>query len=254
MRKHLLALVGILTVASGCDNVVWGGVDVGVRYVTGADSVTAEVEEEQPEVAVSGRAPLLLAGRRDGARGDFVVVGAVRGPRLTAFPDPRFPGDIELVAELTAVGSEWVVFSEGVRVGRMTVDRSEPAPGYCGARQAVSGVVELVAPAAAAERLMALPADAAAEREYGPYRPIAHNYDQRVATLSIAGEVIPTVGAPWPPGGILSARTDIRAFEPLGADLGSVAATFLYNDRADLSEPGQRAWSLFLIGEDVEGS
>ncbi|NIR40457.1 MAG: hypothetical protein GWO22_32345, partial [Actinobacteria bacterium] len=82
-------------------------------------------------------------------------MGELLADGLHEFPDPRFPTDSTRLAELSAPGTEWVLFSEGVRAGRMIADQAEPAPDYCGGRIRISGVVEVVPEAAGAERLLA---------------------------------------------------------------------------------------------------
>lgn len=238
MRLHLLATAVILTVATGCDNVAWGGVDV--RWVPpsdaapGALAVAPDPEGDQPSPIAA--APLLLAGVRDGARATLVVVGAIRDGALS-----------ESGAAPPAPDSEWILFAEGVRIGSMRADRVGTADDFCGSPASVSGVVELVPVAATAERFLALPVSDVENAAYEAFRPLTHEYEQRVATLALAQEAIPRVGARWPPDGVLSARQDIRAFQPLGTALPSVAATFLYRDQLAVAPPVQGAYALFIL-------
>jgi hypothetical protein len=250
MRKHLLAIALIITVAPGCDNVGWGGIDLEIGPPP--DSDPQPVVEQEPEAAPSPAPPIgpvLLAGTRDGERADFVVVGQVEADALRSFPDSTFPHDHDQLAEVSAPGAEWIVFSEGVRVGRMIVERSGPAADFCGSRVAISGIVEVVPSAAGAQRLLALPVDYASARPREAYREIAHAYDQRVGTLSIAGEAIPRYGARWPALGVLDARGHIQAFQLRNTPGQSVAATFLVDDDIAVGAPGARAYSLFIIGQ-----
>jgi hypothetical protein len=254
MRKHLLAIALIITVAPGCDNVGWGGIDFEIGPPP--DSEVAPVVEEEPEAPpppTRAIGPVLLAGVRDGERADFVVVGEVRPDGLGPFPDPSFPEDAGQLAEMAAPGTEWVVFSEGVRVGRLVVERSGPAAEFCGARTAISGIVELVPSAADAQRLLALPLEWGASRPREAYREIDHVYDQRVTTLSIASEAIPRYGARWPALGVLDARGHIQAFQLRNTPGQSVAATFIVDDALAVGAPGQRAYSLFVIGQEENG-
>jgi hypothetical protein len=226
MRKHLLAIALIITVAPGCDNVGWGGIDFEIGPPP--DSEVAPVVEEEPEAPpppTRAIGPVLLAGVRDGERADFVVVGR----------------------------NGVVVFSEGVRVGRLVVERSGPAAEFCGARTAISGIVELVPSAADAQRLLALPLEWGASRPREAYREINHVYDQRVTTLSIASEAIPRYGARWPALGVLDARGHIQAFQLRNTPGQSVAATFIVDDALAVGAPGQRAYSLFVIGQEENG-
>ena len=52
MRKHLLAIAVILTVATGCDNVAWGGIDFEVQpppVSSRGPAAAAEVEDDIEE-------------------------------------------------------------------------------------------------------------------------------------------------------------------------------------------------------------
>lgn len=252
MRKHLLAIAVILTVAAGCDNVAWGGIDVALKAPPPSSrgrTAAVSVDEDPPPDNFDG--PILLAGVRDGSRAEFVVVGEVHPDELRVFPDPNFPEDVDRLSRIAAPGSEWILFSEGVRIGRMVVDATQRAPEFCGSPTTLSGVIEVVPTAAAAERLLALPTGTAAGRPYEDYRPISHVYDQRVATNSLATEAIPEYGATWPRLGVLDARKHIQAFQIRNAQLLSVAATFMNQDELDVSSPGQGAYSLFVIGRQV---
>jgi len=188
-----------------------------------------------PEVAE----PLLLAGELDGARAALVVVGELRDGALVAATPTS-------TAEGATVGSEWILFAEGVRVGRMTADRTGPAESFC-ASTTVSGTVELVPGTGAVARLLALPASEARTAPYETLRPLAHEYEQRVATLTFAQEAIPRVGAQWPEGGVLPTRQDIQSFQPLGTASPTAAATFLYRDQLAVSAPATGAYALFVV-------
>jgi hypothetical protein len=251
MRLHLLTIALILTGTSGCDNVKFGGMDMELRPPPSVETTDPSEPDTVQEAGPSNPAgPILLAGLRDGPRANLVVVGEVHDDALHVFPDPGFPEDQDRLAELVAPGAEWIVFSEGVRVGRMFVDSSDEVAGFCGPRVGVGGVVELVPSAAVAERLLALPAGFAADRPYGDYRTVAHDYDQRVATLTIAGAAMTRLGATRPPLGLLDARRHIQAFRPTGAQGASIAATFVVQDRLEIAAPGQGAYALFVMGED----
>jgi hypothetical protein len=178
----------------------------------------------------------------------LAVVGEIHGDSLSPFPNPVYPEDGERLAELVAVGSEWILFAEGVRVGRLTADETATSDRFCTPRASVSGVVELVPEASAAERLLALPAGRAAQRGYDEYRALARDYDQGVATLTIAQDVMARVGAPLPVGGVLAARQDIRAAQLTGVAGQVVVATFMSRDQLAVAAPGAGAYAVFVLG------
>ena len=89
MRRKSLAIAVILTVASGCDNVGWGGVDVNLKpprtkaelaaETPGPAAFAAEESEALPELP---NGPILLAGRRSGSEATLTVVGEIQGLSL----------------------------------------------------------------------------------------------------------------------------------------------------------------------------
>jgi hypothetical protein len=254
MRRHLLAIAGILTVVSGCDNVTWGGAQLELRPPpalardsAAAGTGSAEATEEASRGLPTGASgPLLLAGAREGARGTFVVVGEVDGDGLRA-PDAS-PGTSERVRRLASPGSRWTLFAEGTRVGTFLADGVSQASEYCPVRPTLTGVIELVPTASAAERFLALPAEIAGSRAYETYSPLNDVYEQRVATLAWAGEAIARYRATPPPQGFVAARQDIRAFRTPGSATPLVAATFMHRDELSVGPPRSGAYALFVLG------
>ena len=257
MHRNYLVIAVILTVASGCDNVTWGGVDVRLKpprtkaeMAAGTPDPVAPSVEEGDALPELPDGPILLAGTRSGSQATLTVVGEIQGDAFGAFTSEEdVPGFRDrFVAELLAPGSEWVLFAQGVRVGRLTATATGLAEDFCEPRPTISGTVELVPSAAGVEFVMALPADAASGRAYDPYQAHNHDYDQRVGSLSLASAAIPRVGAAYPPGGVLSARADIRAFQMVDAPAEAIAATFMYRDQLEISTPDAGAYSLFVMG------
>ncbi|MBT8487729.1 MAG: hypothetical protein HKN72_11910 [Gemmatimonadetes bacterium] len=249
MGKHLLALALILTGATGCDNVAWGGIDVQLQAPPasgeGTDSLGGGPTSTDSVTKVPGA--ILLAGDRFEERAELVVVGEILEGGLTPFPDPRFPGDSARLATLTAPGSEWVLFSEGVRVGRLVADTSEAAEDYCGAPHRVSGVLELVPSAVAAERFLAFPAEDVADLPYSAFAAHVDVFDQRVAALAIARDAITRNGATLPSDGALGIREHTQAFQPVDAARPWVATTFVNRDQLGIGSPSQGAYGLLVV-------
>jgi len=254
MRRHLLAIAVILTGASGCDNVDWGGADLRLTPPprTAADSLSAETTAEAEEAAPRVYGPLLLAGAHEGARATLAVVGEVQGEALLPI-DPT-PEETERVVGLTGAGSEWILFADGVRVGTLTVEEAGSSASYCPARRTVTGIVEMVPTASSAQRVLALPADVGRQRSYQPFQPLQDTYDHRVATLSWAGDAIPRNQASWPADGLVAAREDIRVFRLAGAPGPAVAATFMYRDRLAVTPAAQGSYALFVLGSQRGGT
>lgn len=253
MRRRWFLLAVILTAPSGCDNVSWGGVQVRMQAPPPpSEAAPASVAEDEPEKTALPplpEGPILLAGSREGDQATLTVVGEVRGDAVAPLPDEaQAPGFRDhFTRSLLAPGTEMVLFSEGVRIGRLTVTENGEDTRTCVTRPQVTGIVELVPGASSARRVLALTDTGAVRRPYGDFRLWTHDYDQRVASLALATEAIPLVGATWPPS-LLESRADIQAFRMPDATGPTVAATFVFADRLAVGEPGEGAWALFVMG------
>ena len=257
MQREHLAIAVILTLATGCDNVAWEGLELRLNPPASSSAISSEqsvitpdlVDEEQ-SLEIPKR-PILLSGKRTGSTAKLTAVGEVNGNSLTAISNQGLGSEISL--GLITQGSEWVLFSEGVRIGRMIAQEVSIDDSFCTLRPTISGIVELVSEASDVEQLIALPIDVAGSRSFQPYTAYRHNYNQRVASLALASEVIPSLGAEWPPS-ILDSRTDIHAFQLPGEPRQAIAATFLHQDRMITSPPEPGAYSLFVMGDATSGT
>lgn len=256
-RRWLLVAV-ILTVASGCDNVSWGGVEMHLVPPPPPASPLVSAEsaaEEEIALPPLPRGPILLAGSRDGDQATLTVLGEVRGDGLAPLVgEAEAPGYMDhFVGSLLAPGTELILFAEGVRVGRMTVAETAVDDRFCTPRPRVTGTVELVPGAAATTRLLALRDERAGALPFGAPRSLSHDYDQRVASLALGTEGIRQAGVPFP-SSLVDSRADIQVFR-LPEDRGlSIAATFLDHDRLAVAPPRQGAWALFVLGSQEGGS
>ena len=252
MRRRWLLFAVILTAPYGCDNVTWGGVDVRLQEPPSkAEAVTdaAPVVEEGTPLPELPTGPILLAGTRDGNALTLVAVGEVRGDGLAPFPsEAEAPGFLDHFSRtLLPPGTELVLFSEGARIGRLTVTETTTDTRFCQARASVKGILEVTPGASGARRVLALLDTAALRRPFAPYRSWENDYDQRVASLRLASEAIPVVGASWPPS-LVESRADIQAFRLPEERGNTVAATFLVDDRLAVAPPGSDAYALFVMG------
>ena len=257
MQREHLAIAVILTLATGCDNVAWEGLELRLNPPTSSSAISSEQSVITPDLADEEQSleipkrPILLSGKRTGSTAKLTAVGEVNGNSLTAISNQGLGSEISL--GLITQGSEWVLFSEGVRIGRMIAQEVSIDDSFCTLRPTISGIVELVSEASDVEQLIALPIDVAGSRSFQPYTAYRHNYNQRVASLALASEVIPSLGAEWPPS-ILDSRTDIHAFQLPGEPRQAIAATFLHQDRMITSPPEPGAYSLFVMGDATSGT
>jgi hypothetical protein len=253
MRRHFLAIAVILTVTTGCDNVAWGGIDISVSTpestgLTSSDGpgVEGTAEEEAPPEPLG---PVLMAGTPDGAEMILTPVGVVGTDGLEALPQ-----EPERMAELRSAlqeGSRWVLFASGVRVGAATVTQAVDSDQVCDVGMLVTATAQLLPTATGGDRFLALPVAQYGEWALEDYVPLAHTYDQRVASLDLGRAALPRVGAPWPGTGMLPVRRDIQAFRPLGDQSPSFAVSFVVGDGLDTSPAGPSSYALFLVADQT---
>lgn len=251
-RKALrwLATAVIISATSACDNVAWGGVEVHLQppppaTFGGAPDTTAGGEEEGFQLPDQ---PVLYMGTADTTGAvTLVPVGAIAGDSLIPIPDEDdAPGYRAAFArEFLAPGTEFVLFSRGVRVGRFTVQDVTNDPSFCTTRPAARGVAELRPAAAGARAFLALPADVARDTGFEPYAPLQDERVHRVALINLTAEVIPQVQARWP-SDLTAARADLDVFA-LEEGGPAVTGTFLFRDQLRVQPTTPGAYSLFVM-------
>ena len=255
MALRKLTVLGIVIATLGCDNVAWEGFEVSLvpppskSDTVNSSTTSAEVATEAQTATVVG--PVLFMGRRDGNTVRLVPVAEIRGRRLQALPtEEESPGSWDLFTnERLAAGTDFTLFSEGVRVGTMVAASTGVTDEFCFRRPTVSGQLELVPQAASAERFLALARREGDTRSYSPYRQLSHTRDQRVTSLDLMAEIIPMVGANPPPS-VLEIRRDIQVFDLVDNSPPAVVATFVYRDRLSIGPTTSGAYSVFLMGID----
>ncbi len=241
-------------VATSCDNVEWGGVELGLR--SPFDSLVSEASAEVEEVAEKAgldnppMEPVLYLGHRAGGEAILVAVAGIRSDGL--FPLEGV-GSVEasrsFVVEHLSPGMEFTLFSDGARVGRLTAERFSVDRRYCSARPQIRGPIELTPAAAAVQTFLALPTQEGSAFEYGAYSPVVHTRDLRVTSLTTMQEVIPSVGALWPIS-VLGIRRDVQMFRARRGGAPTVVATFVYADDLGVGPAALGAYSVFLASDD----
>ncbi|NNL30597.1 MAG: hypothetical protein HKO77_06225 [Gemmatimonadetes bacterium] len=111
----------------------------------------------------------------------------------------------------------------------------------------MSGVLELVPSAVAAERFLAFPAEDVADLPYSAFAAHVDVFDQRVAALAIARDAITRNGATLPSDGALGIREHTQAFQPVDAARPWVATTFVNRDQLGIGSPSQGAYGLLVV-------
>ncbi len=258
MVRRCLSLAVIVTGLSACDNVEWGGSEVSLLPpppVLDADGNDPRAEDGDAPLPALPEGPLLLVGNRDSTTATLAVVGEIRGDIVVPLAtEEDAPGYIEYLSnELLTPGTEFMLFAAGARVGRMIALETGVDNRYCQSRPTVTGVVEMLPSALAADRFLALPISRAGARGYSPYVTYGDTYEERQASIEMASNTVDEVGARRPPA-LVPARADLRPIELAGVPGRSIATTFLFNDQLRIGAPSRNGWSMFILGVERDGA
>lgn len=249
-HRWLSALV-MITAASGCDNVDWGGAEVRLvpppsnapDTVAAGDSVPAEPDLGLPE------GPVLYTGSRRGDRVTVVPVAEIRGDSLRPIdPDANEDYVAAFTEDHLRQGTEFILFAGGVRVGRTLADSVGTDDSFCTPRPSAAGTVELLPSAAAVERFLALSADQAAARPFGTYEALEHTYPQRAASVQYEIDLLRRTGARFPSGDLVNSRVAMTALRLGQGGPDAFAATFVNLDAPRITPADSAAWSSFILG------
>lgn len=252
-----LPLLGIVIVATGCDNVEWGGVDFGLRLPS--ESLVSEPPPEVVEVAedtVPDRPPLgtvLYLGHRAGGEATLVPVAEMRPGGLFPIGGAGSAEASRFVENYLAPGQEFTLFSDGTRVGSLSAETFSVDERYCGVRPQIRGPIELTPAGATIESFLALPAAEGSAFPYNAYSPVAQTGNLLVASTTAMRQVVDAVGA-LSPGNVLSIRRDVQMFRARPGGAPTVVATFVYRDDLAVGPAAAGAYSVFLAADDDEGT
>lgn len=250
---HRLLLVGIVIAASACDNVSWGGMEMGLRSPD-ADTVTQppdSVPATEEEATVLELGPLLYAGVREGSQGRIFPVAEITEGGLRALPTGPEGEETHrsIMATRFRPGSSLALFHQGVRVGSLEVEEGDlTGEPFCGPRAQARGHLQLTPEAVQIQRFLAMDASRAGGFPFQPFQTLSSVYDQRVASLNLGSEAIPLVGAAWPPS-LLDIRQDLRVLSLPGGEAPAVLATFVYQDQLRVGPAPDNAYALMVMGE-----
>lgn len=140
-----LRIALIVTLAAGCDNVSWGGVDVAVVPPPAKSAATRTATDTS--AAGLPTAPVLYYVHRAGVRGLMVPVAEISADSLRSIRTDtdwrRF--DQRYIATRLRRGGEFTLFRRGQRVGTLVLQRAVPADSeLCPRLPVADGLLELV--------------------------------------------------------------------------------------------------------------
>jgi hypothetical protein len=253
-----LPLLGIVIVATACDNVEWGGVAFGLR--SPSESLVSDAPPEVVVVAedtVTTKPSLglvLYLGHRAGGEATLVPVAEI-GPNGLVVLEGTGSAEASrsFVAEHLTLGQEFTLFSDGVRVGSLSAAEFSVDERYCRVRPQIRGPIELTPAGATVQKFLALPAREGRKFAYSTYAPVVQTRDLRVESLTAMQQVIPAVGALWP-ASVLDIRRDIQMFRARPGGAPTVVATFSYADDLFVGPAPLGAYSVFLTADDNDGT
>ena len=244
-------IVGIVTVAFGCDNVSWGGMDLSLEGPPGDTVPSTDGGSVRSPVPAPEIGPLLYAVVRQGDSAFVVPVGGLTDQGLQPLP----PGDLgealgdRILEERLRPGTELTLFHQGIRAGTLVVGGlGSISSDYCSPRPQTVGVLELVPGAIDAQRFLALEKAQGSQRPFGFLEPLTIARGHRTAVQNLAGEALNEVQAPWP-GSLENIRQDFQVFRLPEEEGLSLVASFIHQDSLGVSPPPEDAYSLLILGE-----
>jgi hypothetical protein len=195
--------------------------------------------------------PVLYMGQRTGARITLRPVAEIQEDALVPLTfEADAPGFLEhFRARRLRPGSEFTLFSGGARVGTLVADTSAIESDPCRTRATVSGLAELILPAAGATRFLALARGEADGIGHEGFIADDPGPDDAAAALAFASQVIMREEALWPDN-LGQSRAALHRLPLTGVEGPAVAATFLFRDRlaVEPTPSANVAYSLFVMG------
>jgi hypothetical protein len=225
-----LAALLIVTLATGCDNVHWGGMQVTVVRPAPKGSKLGTAAAAPGERLPEG--PLLYYVRVDdaGRRGVIRPVGEIQGDGLRAL-NPADPAVYEpaFIGQHFQAGTRYILFRRGQESGTLTVDSAGTAgPRACRPLPHGIGNVHLDRNTEAREFLALIQPRTATPRANVPPPPPV---DRRMRVLApiLANQALDARHATLPTNWN-HALAQLTAFPVAGSDDAAFAATFLVGD------------------------
>lgn len=240
----------IVTVASGCDNVVWGGADV--QVVPPPPPISAiELEPDSRAFGEMGlpTGPLVFHLIRTESGSQLVPVGEISGDTLRTL---RRPGGVSPEAyesrfreTVLPVGSQFDIFRRGARVGTFVAQQDGPVTA-CGVPTAM-GSITVVAAAVDEPEYLAF-RQGLAPPARGEFIPLQITGPIRTYASIVAERLILQAGLPRPRSWA-GAQRDLQPIEIAGGGHPEMATTYLVGDDLSVGQPQPDGYSVFYIAD-----
>ncbi len=255
MRHNLSWTAFIALVATGCDNVNWGGVEFAVvppPQVSAAPATSGgdeDVEERLPQ------GPVLYYVANTAGGATMIPVAEISGDTLLpiqARKDVRAFSQ-RYIGEHLRQGAEFVLYRLGSRVGTFVVQSATaPEPNACPALPRATGALELSSGAEQIPEYLAIAEQYAPEirRRSGTALEVGRN--MQVLAPILAEKMIRARKAPLP-GNWQRAMEQLKPIPISGMNEPGYATTFLVGDTLGLGADNE-GYSLFYVGVPAQFS
>ncbi len=240
----------ILTLAAGCDNVIWGGADV--QIVPPAPPQSAL--ELEPDTRAFGEfglptGPLVFHLVREESGTRLIPIAEISGDSLRTI---RRPAGVSADAyesrfrdTVLPVGAQFDVFRRGARVGTF-VAQAEGAVTACGV-PTVTGNTTVVAAAVDSPEYLAF-RQGLAPQVRGEFTPPQVTGPIRTYASIVAERLILQAGLPRPRSWA-GAQRDLQPIDVMAGGHPEMAATYLVGDDLAVGQPQPEGYSVFYIAD-----
>lgn len=240
-------MVGLIVVGTtACDNVEWGGVEVGV--VPPAPSAGAVLEQEEAQdMGPLPSGPVLYYVRADSSGGVITPVAEVGTDSLLplgAGANPELFGS-RFISEHMRRGAEFTLFRRGSRMGTLVIDSATvPQTAACRPLPRGRGSLELAGPLSGETEFLAMADQAAPDTRPPPFALEPTSGMRRVSPI-LAERALRARGAQLP-ANWQAAMVQVQPFPVSSSGEAAVASTFLVDDQLQTGND-DTGYSLFLI-------
>lgn len=237
----------MLTIATACDNVGWGGADLAVvpppPKASGLPISGEDLAEKMPE------GPILFYVVPNQGGGTMVPVGQIAGDSLLPMHARK---DVALyagrfIAANMRKGSEFALYRNGARVGTYVVQSAAtPDPNSCPALPRAQGTLELSAGAAQIPEFLAIAKPHAPEIRRQLDFAVEPTRNMQVIAPILAEKMIRARRAELP-GNWMRALAQLKPFPIANTPNPGFASTFLVGDELRTGTDSL-GYSVFFIG------
>jgi hypothetical protein len=236
-----------------CDSVQWGGIEITLE---GPPESLTQSPIIKPQVAqkttpLDGRTFLYL-GSTIGEEASLIPIVEILPSGFLSTPTTSYQERIkEFSASYFELGSQFTLFSDGSRVGTFITTHTDINQDYCHPRPEGRGIIRLAPGAEEVQSFLALARDFTTTSNFTDYRPVVQTRALRQASIDMVIDVIPSLGASWPPS-VLESRKALNFFRPQPDHKPTIIATFTRNGPLEVGPSLAGMYSILLIGANRE--